>query len=131
MGSKSDDLSNRILDQIVNDAVYTQGTTVYSALFTIIPSDTTGGTEVTNTATGYTRVATTFCSAGATSPGQVVNTAAVTFATSTEAYTVVGWGLMDAITAGNVAYWATVTTLAIGIGDQATFGIGAIVITED
>ena len=42
----------------------------------------------------------------------------------------VGWALYDNATAGNELYWATVTTLAIGIGDQATFGVGAIVITE-
>jgi hypothetical protein len=28
-------------------------------------------------------------------------------------------------------YWATVTTLAIAIADQATFAVGGIVVTED
>jgi hypothetical protein len=32
---------------------------------------------------------------------------------------------------GNLLYWATVVTVAIAIGDQATFAAGGIVITED
>ena len=54
----------------------------------------------------------------------------MTDATAAAADTVVGWAPYDQATAGNELYWATVTTLAIGIGDQATFGVGAIVITE-
>lgn len=133
MGSKSDYLENKVLDNAVGNAEFTVPAGVYSALFTVIPSDSTATGEVTNAATGYTRVATTFCSAGATTAGSLTNTGAVTFATAAAAYTVVGWGLYDAITvgAGNCLYWGTVTTVAIGIGDQATFGVGGIVITED
>lgn len=133
MGSKSDFLENKLLDHALRNTTYTQPATVYSALFTVIPSDSTGGTEVTNATSGYTRVATSFCTAGATVTGQSVNTNAVTFVTAAAAYTVVGHAIMDTSTvaAGNVLYWATVTTLAIAIGDQATFAIGGIVITED
>ena len=131
MGSKADFLENKVLDHVLRNTTYTQPATVYSALFTVIPSDSTAGTEVTNASSGYTRVATTFCTAGATVAGQSVNIGAVTFATAAAAYTVVGWGLMDAITAGNLLYWATVTTLAIAINDQATFAIGGITVTED
>lgn len=131
MGSKADYLENKILDHTLRNTLYTQPATVYSALFTVIPSDSTATGEVTNATSGYTRVATTFCTAGATVVGQSVNTGAVTFTTAAAAYTVVGWGLYDAITAGNLLYWATVTTLAIAIADQATFAIGGIVITED
>jgi len=133
MGSKADFLENKILDHVLRNTTYTQPATVYSALFTVIPSDSTAGTEVTNASSGYTRVATTFCTAGATVAGQMTNTGAVTFATAAAAYTVVGWALMDTPTvgAGNILYWATVTTLAFSIGDQATFAVGGIVVTED
>jgi hypothetical protein len=131
VGSKNDYLENKILDHVLRNTLYTQPATVYSALFTVIPSDSTAGTEVTNATSGYTRVATTFCTAGLTVAGQSTNTGAVTYTTAAAAYTVVGWALMDAITAGNALYWATVTTLAIAINDQATFAIGGIVITED
>lgn len=132
MGGKANFLSNKNLDNAVHASQYTTPAVVYSALFTVIPSASTAGTEVTNAASGYTRVATTFCTAGATTPGQSVNTGAVTFATAAAAYTVVGWGLLDTSTvaAGNLLYWATVTTLALAINDQATFAIGGIVLTE-
>jgi len=130
MGSKSDTYENAVLDKICNAGTIVSGT-VYSALFTVIPSDSTGGTEVTNAASGYTRVATTFCAAGATTAGSLTNTGAVTFATAAAAYTVVGWALMSTAAAGTVTYWATVTTLAIAINDQAVIAVGGIVITED
>jgi hypothetical protein len=129
MGSKCDYLEDKVLGHTLNASTFTSPTAVFSALFTAIPSDASGGTEVTDSA--YTRITTGFCTAGATTTGQCVNTAAVTFTTCVTAYTVVGWGLFDAATAGNMLYWATVTTLAIGAGDQATFAIGGITITED
>lgn len=129
MGSKSDYHENKVLE-VLRGNNYTAASTVYSALFTVIPSDSTAGTEVTNASSGYTRVATTFATAAA---GAVYNSGAVTFATAAAAYTVVGWGLLDTSTvaAGNLIYWATVTTLAIAINDQATFAVSAISITED
>src|SRR3990167_2172417 len=106
MGSKADFLENKLLDHVLRNTLYTQPATVYSALFTVIPSDSTGGTEVTNASSGYTRVATTFVTAGVTTAGSTQNSGAVTFGTAAAAYTVVGRGLMDAITAGNLLYWA-------------------------
>lgn len=130
MGSKTDYLEDQVLDHIVNNLAYTQAAAVFSALFTVLPSDSTATGEVSGSS--YTRVTTAFSTAGATVTGQVVNTAAVTFTTcSTTGYTVIGWGLYDAATSGNLLYWATVTTLAVGVGDQATFAVGNIVITED
>jgi hypothetical protein len=133
MGSKSDYLENKILDHVLRNTLYTQPATIYSALFTVLPSDSTGGTEVTNASSGYTRVATTFCTAGATVTGQSVNLTAKTFATAATAYTVVGLGWFDTSTvaAGNLLYWSTVTTIALSIGDSATFAAGGMVITED
>ena len=129
MGSKTDYLENKVLDVVANSIAYTTPGVVWSALFTAIPSDASGGTEVTDSS--YLRVTTQFCTAGATTDGQITTTAAVTFATCATAYTVVGWALMDASAAGNMLYWATVTTLAIGVGDQATFAVGNITVTED
>ena len=130
MGSKADFLENKVLDHVLRNTTYTQAATVYSALYTVIPSDSTAGTEVTNASSGYTRVATTFSTAAS---GSVTNSGAVTFATAAAAYTVVGWAVLDTSTvaAGNILYWATVTTLAIAINDQATFAVGGIIITED
>lgn len=128
MGSKSDYLENKNLDHNLAVATYTAPAAVYSALFTVIPSDSSAGTEVTTATSGYTRLATTFSTAVA---GAAYNTTAKTFATAAAAYTIVGYGIMDAATAGNLLYWATVTTLAIAINDQATFAVSAIAVTED
>lgn len=133
MGSKPDNMENAILDHLVNNIQHTTPGTVYSALFTVIPSDSTGGTEVTNSSSGYTRVATTFVSAGVTTAGRVQNSATVSFVAVAggATITVVGWGLMSDQSTGTIIYWATVTSTALGVGDQATFPIGNIVITED
>lgn len=128
MGSKTDAYENAVLDHLVGTASIAAPTAVYSALFTAIPSDSSAGTEVT---AAYTRVTTLFCTAGATTAGQITTTAAVTYSTAATAYTVVGWALFATNTGGSAIYWATVTTVAIGVGDQATFAAGAITITED
>ena len=128
MGSKKNYHENKVLE-ILNGNDYTAPSAVFSALFTAIPSDSSDGTEVTDSA--YTRVTSVFCTAGATVTGQVKNTAAVTFATCATAYTVVGWALYTDIATGTQLYWATVATLAIGVGEQATFAVGNLTITED
>lgn len=133
MGSFADYLENKVLDHVVRNTLYTQPSVVYSALFTVIPSDTTGGTEVTTASSGYTRVASTFVTAGLTSNGRTVNSGAVNFATVAggATLTIVGWGLTDAATAGNLLMWATVTSTVLNVGDQATFPATNIVITLD
>ena len=128
MGDKGNYLKNAVLGHVTQTTALGVGTVVYSALFTVINDAAGGGTEVPTD--GYTRVATTFVTAGATATGSTTNTGSVTYATCATAYTVVGWSLYDKITAGNLLYWGTVTTVAIGVGDQATFGVGGIVITE-
>ena len=132
MGSKADYHENKVLE-LLRGNTFTAPSAVYSALYTAIPSDSSAGTEVTNASSGYTRVAVTFCTAGATVAGQTVNTGAVSFVTAAAAYTVVGFALLDTSTvaAGNILYWATVTTIAIAIGDQATIAVGGVVVTED
>lgn len=134
MGSKSDYYENKVLDAALRNASYTGVATVYSALYTTIPSDSTAGTEVTNASSGYTRTASTFVTAGATTAGRTQNSGAVNFPTATANYgDIVGWAVLDTSTvgAGNILYWATITTTAINSGDQATFPVGNIVITED
>ena len=133
MGSKTDFLENSFLDHVLQSSLYTVPTGVWSALFTVIPSDETGGTEITVTDSSYTREQTTFSTAGLTVTGQSVNSGAVNFTTIVggATITVVGYGLLDAATAGNLLYWATVSATALEVGDQATFPATNITITED
>lgn len=135
MGSFTDTMENEILDHVLRNETWTQPAVVYSALFTVIPSDSTAGTEVTQASSGYTRVATTFVTAGATTAGRSQNSGAVNFATvaAGATITIVGWGLISTATyaAGTLIFWATVTSTALNVGDQATFPVGNIVITLD
>lgn len=134
MGSKTNFLENSVLDHNLAVSAFTSPTTVYSALFTVIPSDSTPGTEVTTTEdANYTRIASTFSTAGLTVTGQSVNSGAVNFTTVSAGATlsIVGWALYDNATAGDQFYWATVATTTLEDGDQATFPAGNITITED
>jgi hypothetical protein len=125
--SKSDYLENKVLDHVLRNTALTSPTTVYAALYTVAPSDTGGGTEVTGNA--YARTAITF---GAPSAGVASNSAAVTFPTATPSGwgTIVAMGVFDAATVGNLLYWTTITNKAVNAEDTAEFAIGDIDITE-
>jgi hypothetical protein len=129
MGSKADYHENRVLD-LLRGQTYTAPATVYSALYTVAPSDSSAGTEFTNAVSGYTRLATTFSTA---TGGSIRNSGALVWATMAASQVAVGWALLDTPTvgAGNILYWSTVTTVAFAVGDQPTIAVGGIVIEED
>lgn len=134
-GSFSDFLELELLDHVFGNAAYTAPGTLYIGLFTAAPSDSGGGTEVsggsyarqsvTNNATNFPAA-----SAGAKSNGTVIQWAA---APTANWGTVVAFGIFDAVTAGNLLGWATLTTnRTINSGDGAPkFAIGDLDITLD
>lgn len=129
MGSKSDYLEDKLLNHTLRNVAFTAPATVYAALFTVTPSDTGGGTEVTGGS--YARTAITF---GAPSPsGTMSNSADVTFPTATADWgTVVAFGIFDASSAGNLLYWGAVTpNRVVSNGVTAKFSAAALVVTED
>ena len=103
MGSLSDYAENRILNHLFN-ASQAVGSTVYIALCTQIPTDSSTGAacdEVAN-ANGYARKAISF---GAPASRRVTQDAQVDFDTASGAWgTVRGWVIVDSGTwgAGNV-----------------------------
>lgn len=112
--------------------------TTYVALFTTAPTSDagTGGTEATGGA--YARVAVTSSSGwsaisgGATVAEQISNAGVITFPTPTASWgTIVAVGIYDAATAGNLLYFATITSQVIGVGVVASFAVGALVLTAD
>jgi hypothetical protein len=127
----SDYLENEILDHVFKTGDWTAPTNLLVALYTAVPSDTGGGTELTSAATGYERVAQDVWDAG--SGGATENTSAVTFTTAGAAWgTIVAAGIFDASAAGNLLWWGTLTTnKSVGNGDQVEFAIGAIDVTLD
>jgi hypothetical protein len=134
MAHKSDLLENEILNRYLrNTTALTPQATVYVALFSTAPTDayTSGsptGTEVSWGA--YARVAVTFSAA---SGGATANSADVLFAAKSDAgsVSVVAFSLMDALTAGNLLYWNTITSTPVAQFQQAKFAIGNITVSED
>ena len=132
-GSKADFLENKLLDHVLGAATYTPPVTIYIALFTVAPSDTGGGTEVTDGS--YARVAVTNNATNfpAASGGTKSNGTVITFPQATANWgTVVAHAEMDAPTGGNYLYWGDLTvSKAINSGDTASFGVGDLDWTED
>lgn len=116
----------------------TPPTTEYVALFTTNPTadDGTGAVEVSGGS--YARAAITASSGwsaisgSGTSPHQISNAGTITFATPTGNWgTVIGIGIYDALTTGNLLYWNSITSQVINTGVIASLAIGALVITDD
>ncbi len=111
----------------------------YVGLFTTAPTTDASasytGTEVSGGS--YARVAVassgwSSISGGSTTPSQISNSGIITFPTPTVSWgTVLAVGIFDASTTGNLLWWNTITSQAIGIGVVASFAIGALVMTMD
>ena len=136
MSGKSNYLEGQLLNLILRTQVAWKPAAVYVALLTAAPTDAGGGTEVTGGS--YARVAVTQSDANWAAPSgtprSTSNANSVTFPTPSA-----NWGqathfaLYDASTAGNLLYWAALTTAkTINNGDPAPyFPSGSLVVTED
>lgn len=132
-GSKSNFLEDKLNDHVLGATVYTAPATVYIALYTVAPTDAAGGTEVTGGAYARAAVTNNVTNWPASAAGLKSNGTVVTFATATANWgTVVAFGILDALTAGNLLYWADLTlSKAVNSGDTASFPVGDIDVTED
>ncbi len=126
-GSKSNYWEDAVLN-LLRATNITAPTTIYVGLMTAAPGETGPGTEVTGGA--YARTAVTFAAPAA---GQVSNSAIVNFPTPSAGWgTVVGWGLFDAATVGNMLYYSDQTpNKTINTGDPVSFAASALVVSED
>ncbi|MFL6141659.1 MAG: hypothetical protein ACJ72N_07290 [Labedaea sp.] len=118
---------------------------LYSALFTVTPSDAGGGTEVTGGAYARINLAPTATNWAATNgatlttnpstgtSGTTSNNVAITFPTATAAWgTVVAVAIFDAVTGGNMLWWGALTAnQVVGIGGTFSFAISQISIQVD
>lgn len=127
-GSFSDYSEDLVLDWLLTNAAATRPTAWYVSLYTVAPTDSGGGTEVSGGS--YTRTAVTFTVSG-TSPTLATNSAAVEFPTASGSWgTIVAMGVMDASTSGNLLAWADLTaSKTIGTGDVLRFNTGEIDVT--
>ena len=125
-GNLSNYLENKVLDHFLGTTAYTMPTTVYIALYTAAPSDAGGGTEATGGS--YARQISTFSAA---SGGATSNATNVDFP-SMPASTIVAIGVHDALTAGNLLVWGTLSSnKALDAGDTLRIATGDLDISID
>jgi hypothetical protein len=128
MAGFSDYLEDKVLDHVFGGTAYTAPTTLYVALYTVAPTDTGGGTEVTGGS--YARQTGAFTVSG-TNPTTASNSAAIEYPTATANYgTVVAVGILDASSSGNLLAYANLdTSKSVTTGDVFRFDTGDLDIT--
>lgn len=118
-GSITQYLEDKIVDHILGTATYTKPSSVYVALFTVIPTKSTSGTEVTGGS--YARQVATFT---ASSSGLSSNSGNIDF-TSMPTCTVVGVGVYDSSTTGNLLFFSPLdTNKSVTAGDTFRIATG-------
>lgn len=117
-------LSEKLIRHTIDNVTYTSPATVYLALYTVMPdADNTGGTEVTGGS--YAREALSF---GLPSGGIAYNDTSITF-TGMPACTIVGAGVLDASTSGNLLFFSSFSApQLIAAGLEVTVAIGDIAV---
>ncbi len=128
MAGFSDYLEDKVLEHVFGGNAYSAPSTLYVALYTVAPTDTGGGTEVSGGA--YVRKASTFNVSG-TNPTTASNAGAVEYPTATANYgTVVAVGIFDALSSGNLLAYANLTTSkVVSTGDVFRFNTGDLDVT--
>ena len=128
MAGFSDYLEDKVLDHVFGGNAYSAPSTLYVALYTVAPTDTGGGTEVSGGA--YARQTGTFTVSG-TNPTTASNSAAIEYPTATADYgTVVAVGIFDALSSGNLLAYANLTTSkVVSTGDVFRFNTGDLDVT--
>ena len=118
-GSITQYLENKIVDHILGTATYTKPSNVYIALFTTLPTKTTSGTEVTGGS--YARQTGAFTASVA---GLSSNSGNIDF-TGMPTCTVVGVGVYDSSTSGNLLFFSPLdTNRSVTAGDTFRIATG-------
>ena len=124
-GNLTNYLENKLLDHFLGTTTYTKPT-VYVGLFTVIPGEAGGGTEVTGGS--YARQAAAFDAAAS---GATQNTSNIDF-TGMPAATTVAIALFDASTSGNMLVYGGLTTnKTTDAGDTLRIATGDLDISID
>lgn len=118
-------LANKLANATVANVAYSSPANVYTALYSVAPTVSTSGTEITGN--GYSRQLTTF---GTPTDGVIASTGNVSFScTGNNWPTVVAVGITDASTSGNIMYFQTIASRNVLVGDTLTFGTGNITVS--
>ncbi len=136
-GNMSQYLQNAVLNWHKGTTFSAAPANTYVALLTTAPTDSSGAGSVEVSGGSYARVAIassgwSTISGSPSSPGQISNSGTLTFATPTANWgTVLCVATYDASTAGNLLWFATITSQIINTGAVASFSIGSLVLTLD
>lgn len=141
-GSKSFYLSKNALEHYSGGVAVASPANVYLALLTATPDDTSTGSTITEAAYGSyarTQIGTgnnqtdAWNAATGTTTAVVTNKNAVSgpAAAGPSTNPIVAVAVVDGASAGNVLYWATVTSTAIALGDTPKMNAGAFSVTDD
>ncbi len=123
----TDYLENKLVAHTFSNTAYTSPSTVYVALYTVAPTDSTTGTEVSGG--GYARQSASFTTTG----NAATNASAIEYPTATGNYgTVVAVALLDAASSGNMLAFASLSSSkTISTGDVFRIPAGDLDITLD
>jgi len=128
MSAFSNYLEQKILELVFKNLSYGPLANVWVALYSVAPSDSGGGTELSGG--GYLRVST--APAGWTvTVGALTNASDIVFATASATWNIVAAGIFDASTGGNLLFHGGVTPTTINSGGQARFVAGQLNMTLD
>ena len=130
-GSKTDLLENERMRLMTGQTLATLSfpITPWLALFSVVPTDAAGGTEIVTSGQSRVNASGKFA---APSGGSIVTSAAIDFPTVTgSGITIVGVACFDASTSGNMVWWYDVASTPISVGQFARIVSGTgITITE-
>ena len=128
MAALSDYAEKLLLDWSMTGGSATRPTAWYVALYTVAPSDSGGGTEVSTG--GYARQTVAFAAA-TSGAGTTSNTGDVSWTASGDAFgTVVAIGIHDAVSGGNLLWHGNMTaSKTIADRDTLEFSTGNIDLT--
>lgn len=128
MSALSDHAENLILNFLMTSGTAARPTAWYVALYTVAPSDSGGGTEVSGN--GYSRQTVAWGTATGTG-GTTDNTGVVSFTASGGNFgTIVAIGIHDASSGGNLLWHGSLSAnKTVNDGDTLEFAAGAIDLT--
>jgi len=125
----TDYAEKKALDAVFNDAERTYK----MALYTVTPTETTSGTEVSTEGTGYSRQTISFGAAtgSGTTPSKVTNDVMVTFGPASSNWgTVTGMAIFDDL--GHMLVYGTLeASQTVATGNKVEFAVGAVEISLD
>jgi hypothetical protein len=118
-------LANQIGNATLRGTTYTGVANVYASLYSVTPTASASGTELTGN--GYSRQLITFSSAA---NGVVTSNTAVTFTNSGNAWpTIVAFGIADASSTGNLLYYKGIQSRNVQLNGNVVLGSGNVTIT--